>query len=188
MTGTSPVALKTFKHNGGWPRKGLQIGVITVLGSLADRFAQARICAAIIGNTHGNAPFGFITQQRNLRYFLAVARTGTLWPTRPLCWISWTAKRRRMAGGSALGYCRSGQCVIAAARCAGGSRHAAHEARSRSIRASTTGSRSYIAPPNPRGRERYCARLLDLFNRALAPLRRLEASALDASQARWLHQ
>jgi hypothetical protein len=36
---------------------GLQIDVITVLGSLADRFAQACICTAIIGNRHGNAPF-----------------------------------------------------------------------------------------------------------------------------------
>jgi hypothetical protein len=51
MTGTSLVALKTFKHNGGRPRKGLQIDVITVLSSVADRFAQACICTAIIGNT-----------------------------------------------------------------------------------------------------------------------------------------
>jgi hypothetical protein len=58
MTGTSLVALKTFKHNGGGPGKGLQIDVITVLRSLADRFAQACIGTAIIGNTHGNAPFG----------------------------------------------------------------------------------------------------------------------------------
>src|SRR5205823_7496023 len=33
-------------------------GVITVLSSLADRFAQAGICTAIIGNRHGNARFG----------------------------------------------------------------------------------------------------------------------------------
>jgi hypothetical protein len=58
MTGTSLVTLKTFKHNGGRLRKGLQIDVITVLGSQADRFAQACICTAITGNTHGNAPFG----------------------------------------------------------------------------------------------------------------------------------
>ena len=58
MTGTSLVALKTFKHNGGGPRKGLQIDVITVLGSLAERLAQACIFTAIIGNTHGNARFG----------------------------------------------------------------------------------------------------------------------------------
>ena len=58
MTGTSLVALKTFKHNAGRPRKGLQIDVITVLSSLADRFAQACIFTAIIGNTHGNARFG----------------------------------------------------------------------------------------------------------------------------------
>jgi hypothetical protein len=39
---------------------GLQIDVIAVLNSLADRFAQAGICTAIIGNTHGNGivPFG----------------------------------------------------------------------------------------------------------------------------------
>jgi hypothetical protein len=59
MTGTSLIALKTLKQNGG----RLQIAVITVLGSLANRFAQARICAATIGNTHGNAPFGLSTQQ-----------------------------------------------------------------------------------------------------------------------------
>jgi hypothetical protein len=58
MTGTGLVALKTFKHNGGRPRKRLQIDVITVLGSLTDRFAQACVGAAITGNTHGNAPFG----------------------------------------------------------------------------------------------------------------------------------
>jgi hypothetical protein len=58
MTGTSLVALKTFKDNDGRPRKGLQIDVITVLSSLADRFAQACIGTAIIGSTHGNAPFG----------------------------------------------------------------------------------------------------------------------------------
>ena len=37
---------------------GLQIDVITVPSSLADRFAQACIGTAIIGNTHGNARFG----------------------------------------------------------------------------------------------------------------------------------
>jgi hypothetical protein len=58
MTRTSLVALKTFKHNGGRLRKGLQTDVITVRCSLADRFAQAGICTAIIGNTHGNASFG----------------------------------------------------------------------------------------------------------------------------------
>jgi hypothetical protein len=51
MTGTSLVALKTFKHNGGRLRKGLQTDVISVRCSLADRFAQAGICTAIIGNT-----------------------------------------------------------------------------------------------------------------------------------------
>jgi hypothetical protein len=38
---------------------GLQIEVMTVLGSLADRFAQAPICTVIIGNTHGNASFDY---------------------------------------------------------------------------------------------------------------------------------
>ena len=58
MIGTSPVAFKTFKHNGGRLRKGLQINAITVASSQADRFAQASVCIAIIGNTHVNAPFG----------------------------------------------------------------------------------------------------------------------------------
>jgi hypothetical protein len=58
MTGTSLVILKNVNHNGGKLRKGLQIDVITVLGSQADRFAQACICTAITDNTHGNAPFG----------------------------------------------------------------------------------------------------------------------------------
>jgi 6,7-dimethyl-8-ribityllumazine synthase len=57
MAVTNLVALKTFKHNGGRPRKALQIDVITVPGSLAlsrlaDRFAQACSCTAIIGTTH----------------------------------------------------------------------------------------------------------------------------------------
>jgi hypothetical protein len=39
--------------------------VIAVLSSLADRFPQACIGTAIVGNTHGNAPFGL--SPRNVR-------------------------------------------------------------------------------------------------------------------------
>jgi hypothetical protein len=41
----------------GFGDRGLQIDVITLLSSLADRFAQACICTAIMGGMHWDAPF-----------------------------------------------------------------------------------------------------------------------------------